>query len=115
MKRERYNAPAAFFNVPVEFLRRADIDDGLQKIPGPAVSLGCAWASRRDISDGEKYKAGELAADLSARFVVRYNAFTASITPKDMIDHNGELQIVGIKTLSEGNLIEFTTAQRSDK
>jgi SPP1 family predicted phage head-tail adaptor len=115
VKRDRFSPTAAFFNVRIEFLRRADVDDGFQKVPGPAVCLGWVWAMRRDISDGERFKAGEMATELTARFVVRRTDLTLGITPKDTILHGRELSIVGIKTISEGTLIEITTAERSDK
>ena len=53
---------------------------------------------------------------LVARFVVRSTALTRSITPKDRLRHEpgDEMEIVGIKTVAEGALIEFTTAERSD-
>jgi head-tail adaptor len=115
MKRERYAPAASFFNVRVDLMRRDVVDDGFQSVPGPAVCIGTVWAARRDISDGERFKAGEMATELAARFVVRPSQLTRSITPKDTIMHGRELAIVGIKTISEGTLIEITTAERSDK
>lgn len=116
MKSDRFSPATSFFNVVIDLMRPSSVDDGFQVAPGAGVSLGRCWASRRDISDGEKFKAGEMAADLMARFVVRPTLLTRSVTPKDAILHNGQqLSIVGIKTISEGTLIEFTTAERSDK
>lgn len=103
------------FNVQICFQRYPVIDDGLQTTYGAAVNLGAVWACRRDVSDGERFRAGELATELVARFIVRRTPLTTSITPKDTILHGRELQIIGIKTISEGTLIEITTAERSDK
>ena len=105
------------FSTRIIILRRALVDDGLQMTPGAAVTLCTVWAARRDISDGERFKAGEKAAEMVARFVVRSTADTRGITAKDTLksDAGTELEIIGVKAVQESALIEITTAARSDK
>lgn len=105
------------FNVRARFLRVALVDDGLQMVPGAPYPVGTVWAARRDISDGERFKAGELASELVARFVVRSTELSRSITPKDLLQQEpgAPLQIVGVKIIRDGALVEITTAERSDK
>ena len=101
----------------VVVLRRVLIDDGLQMTPGPAAEIVAMWASRQDVSDGERFRSGEKAADLVARFVVRATTETRGISAKDTLrDGLGtELEIIGVKSIREGALIEITTAQRADR
>jgi head-tail adaptor len=105
------------FSQRVTFLRRAPVDDGFQTVLGVPVTLGTVWASRKDVSDGERFRAGEKADEMVARFVVRATAFTRGLTAKDTLrDGSGpDLDIIGIKVIREGSLIEITTAERSDK
>ena len=104
------------FSVRISILRRAMVDDGLQMTPGAPVTLCTVWAARRDISDAERFRAGEKAAEMVARFVLRSTADTRDITAKDTLktDAGVELEIIGVKVIQEGMLIEITTAARSD-
>lgn len=52
--------------------------------------LATLWARRNDASAGEAYRAQEIGAQISARFLVRYSSLTATITPKDRISFDGE-------------------------
>lgn len=74
------------------------------------------WASRRDVSDGEKAQGGQTYATTSARFQVRSFAFTRSITAKDAFLCDGlEWQIIGIKEIGRRDRIEFTATARTDQ
>lgn len=106
------------FSHRITVLRRALVDDGFQMVPGAAEPVCTVWAARSDVSDGERFRAGEQAAELVARYVLRRSSETVSITAKDTLREGSsgpELQIVGVKTIREGALIEVTTAARSDK
>ncbi len=43
------------------------------------------WASRRDASAREGYKAAEVGSEITARFTIRYSSETATITAKDRV------------------------------
>jgi head-tail adaptor len=106
------------FDVRITLLRQVTVDDGFQTIPGgvPAV-LGTVWASRTFVSDGERLKSGQQAAELMARYVVRATAVTRGITAKDMLQERDSdpVAIFGAKPVRDGQLIEITTQQRSDQ
>lgn len=105
------------FNRRVTFLRRGTADDGLQSIPGADEVLGTVWAAREDVSDGERLKAGERAAELQSRYLVRSTALTRALTAKDILREGDgpKVEIFGVKTVGHGALIEVTTMRRSDR
>jgi len=74
------------------------------------------WASRRDVSDGEKAAAGTIMASLVSRFQVRYDSQTKRITARDRVQCDGRLwDIRGVKEVGERHsLIEITAVARAD-
>lgn len=67
------------------------------------------WAKHSPVSDGERLRAGKSEAVSVSRFVVRYGAYSASITHQDRLSHDSaEWRIVGIKELGRRRWIEFT-------
>lgn len=76
------------------------------------------WAAKKDASDAERWRAGELSASITARFRVYYTTFTAAISAKDRLVCDGtEYEITGIKEVGERRFrwLEITTAARADK
>ena len=75
------------------------------------------WASRSDLSDGERWRAGEVAAHVTTRFIVRHSAFTAGLDPRDRLTCDGQtFEIVGKKELAGRRQgFEFTCAARTDQ
>lgn len=47
------------------------------------------WAKREDVSDAETIAAGELGASLGARFTIRRDSRTETLTPADRLRHDG--------------------------
>lgn len=100
----------------IQFQRATLTFDGLQNVEvlhnhGPAV-----WAKKSDVSDAERWRAGEVAATITSRFLVRWSSFTAGLTPKDRLICEGRVyDISGIKE-GEGRRqwLEITAAARSD-
>jgi SPP1 family predicted phage head-tail adaptor len=81
------------------------------------ATYATVWASRKDVSDGEKLAAGQVGASLSSRFVVRSDATTKAIKPVDRINFDGAVwSIFGIKETSEGRnrFLEITAARDLD-
>lgn len=78
--------------------------------------LATVWASYEPIRDGEKFRAGETAAGLSARFIIRYSSQVADVGPKDrLIFKDVTYAIVGVKETGGRNVgIEITVAGRGD-
>lgn len=99
----------------IQFQRATLSDDGLSRVETWANFGDPVPASRNDISDGERWRAGEVQAHVSTRFVVRFSAFTASISPKDRLICEGEtFDISGIKQVGRRNRLEITAAARAD-
>ena len=101
----------------VQFRRATLADDGLTQALTFADHGNPIWAKKTEISDGERWRAGEVAAQMTTRFVVRYGAFTAAITPKDQLTCEGRTyEISGIKEITTGRKrwLEITAAARVD-
>jgi SPP1 family predicted phage head-tail adaptor len=80
-------------------------------------ALFTVWANKQDLSDGEKFAAGERSATISTRFIVRYSLQVAGVTPKDRIVYDSvEYEITGKKETNHGRdrFVEFSVAARAD-
>jgi head-tail adaptor len=73
------------------------------------------WASKSDISDGEKFAAREVAASITSRFRIWWSSFSSELTPKDRLVCEGRTyDIVGIKEIGRREGLEITAAARTD-
>ena len=97
---ERYGVTYDEFNQPIEAW----------------TELAKRWASKQDVSDGEKLRAAQVGATVTTRFHVRYDSVTKTITAADRIVYEGRTYaIVGIKEMEgrrEG--IEITASTGTD-
>lgn len=100
----------------VQFSRATLTDDGFGMVETWAPLGGPVWASKEDVSDGEKWRAGQVQAQITTRFKVRFSAFTAGLTPKDRLSCEGlTYDVTGIKEVgSRRTFFEITAAARSD-
>lgn len=74
----------------VQFLRAGIIDDGMQRRRGDFQPYGSqVLAGKTPVSDGERFRSGEVARTMTDRFVVGYSALTASITVSDRLTCEG--------------------------
>nr|WP_256370897.1 head-tail adaptor protein [Rhodovulum sp. ES.010] len=94
----------------------APADDGFTTAAGEFVAYGApVWAGKRDIADGERWRAGEVAAHVTTRFTVRSTAFTRNITPADRLVCEGvSYGITGIKEIGRRQWLEITAGARAD-
>ncbi|SFR40511.1 phage head-tail adaptor, putative, SPP1 family [Yoonia tamlensis] len=93
----------------IQFRRAALVDDGFQEVEAFADHGGPVWASKKDVSDGERMSAGNVSASLTARFVVRSSAFTRDLTAKDRLVYRGvAFEIFGIKEIGRNDRLEIT-------
>lgn len=79
--------------------------------------LTTVWARRQDVSDGERFAAGQVGSSLLTRFVVRSSSVSRSITPVDRILHDGTIwNILGAKETADGRnrFIEITAVRSAD-
>jgi len=101
----------------VQFRRYEEVDDGFGESENWQDHGPLIHASKTDVSDAERWRAGEVSANITTRFVVRWTSFTRDITPKDrMVCEGLEYDITGVKEgRGRRQWIEITTSARSDK
>lgn len=101
----------------IQFQRATLLDDGFSKVDSWANHGTPVFAAFQDVSDSEKWRAGEVQAQITSRFRVRYSAFTAGITPKDRIVFEGrEYNITGIKEVAgRKRELEISAVARIDQ
>lgn len=79
------------------------------------AELGKRWASKEDVSDGEKVRAAQVGASVSTRFRVRYDSLTSTLTATDRITYDGQTyEIQGTKELDRRVGIEITASRQND-
>jgi head-tail adaptor len=99
----------------VRFERATLTDDGVAMTEVWAPHGAPIWAAKAEISDGERWRAGEVAAHVTTRFRVRWSAFAAGITAKDRLVCEGRtFDITGVKEIGRREGLEFTAAARAD-
>ena len=68
------------------------------------------------ISDGERWRAGEVGAHVTDRFVVRWQPALADLNPKDRVLYDGRIyDISGVKETGRRQGFEITASARSDR
>lgn len=77
--------------------------------------VATVWAAYEPIRDGERFRAGERAAEASARFQIRYSSQVSDVTGKDRLIFNGQTyEITHTKEVGRRVGIELTTVARAD-
>ena len=99
----------------IQFQRKSLVSDGMGFAEVWANEGGMIYANKKDISDGERWRAGEVQANVTTRFVVRWNSVTALVTPAWRLVCEGlEYDIFGVKEIERRRFIEITGAARND-
>jgi len=100
----------------VQFQRFTDADDGFSTVQNWANHGTAVWAQKTDVSDAERFRASEVSAIITSRFVVRHSTFTAGITPKDRLVCEGVTYDISGKKEGKGRRVSFeiTAAARAD-
>lgn len=98
----------------IQFQRATLVSDGLSRNEIFSDYGDPVWASKTDVSDGERWRAGEVAAQITTRFVVPRDTFTSSLTAADeMICENVTYQITGVKEFKgQRHWLEITAAAK---
>jgi SPP1 family predicted phage head-tail adaptor len=96
--------------------RATATDDGFTSAGTVTWSLLAeVWAEVTPISDGERWRAGEVAAHVTHRFRIRYSSTVAGITPADRIIYQGDaFNISGVKEIGRRQKLEITASARAD-
>jgi len=90
------------------------VDAYNEPIPAWGVFASRA-ASYKPLSDGETFRAGETAADASARFVIRWSSGVSDLNPKDRLRfEGGTWEILRTKEIGRREGIEITASRRAD-
>lgn len=100
-------------------VRRATItqDSGSGENVETWADLATVWAQYTPVSDGEKVQAGEVAATLMARFVIRYDSAWSDVDAKDqLVFESRTFDIIGAKEMAGTRraFIEITASARAD-
>lgn len=100
----------------IQFQRFTETDDGYGTVQSWADHGSPVWARKTDVSDSERWRAGEVSATITTRFVVRYSSFTADISPVDRLTYDGKIyDISGVKEIDGRRAWrEITAAARAD-
>lgn len=73
------------------------------------------WASKWDVSDGERIAAAEVQASITTRFVIRFSSQVSDVNPKDRIAFEGRsYAIEAVKEIGRREGIEISASARAD-
>jgi SPP1 family predicted phage head-tail adaptor len=110
---------ASILDRRIQFRRGVYADDGFGNTLTDWDDLGGpVWALRQDVSDRERFLAGQVQASITTRFLVRSTEFTRGISPADELLCEGQrFNITGLKQAKQygrRQLIEITAEARAD-
>jgi head-tail adaptor len=97
-------------------IQRATLVEGDYGSDETFATLATRWASRKDVSDGEKEQAGGLSGRLVSRFQMRWDTVTALLTTKDRLVCDGRIwDLIGVKLYGgRQEAVELTAVARAD-
>jgi SPP1 family predicted phage head-tail adaptor len=79
------------------------------------ATLATVWASKQDVSDGERIAAAEVSAEITTRFQIRWGSPWSDLNPKDRVSYDGRTyDISAVKEIGRRVGLEITAAARSD-
>lgn len=107
---------AGEFDRKVQFRRSSSVSDDFSQVDVWADYGTLISANVKSVSDGEKWRAGEVAAHITTRFIIRWSVFAGTLTPKDRLIYEGRVyDISGIKEMvGRRRFLEVTAAARND-
>ena len=99
----------------VTFLRATSEPNELNELIETWAPLATVWAGVTPASDGERLRAQQVGAYITARFLIRYSALAATITAQDRILYGGRTYgISGAKEIGRREGFEITAAGEAD-
>lgn len=79
------------------------------------LDIATVWASKEDISDGERICAQEVSAEITTRFQIRHSSAVADVNPKDRVRCEGRVyDIFSVKEIPYRAGLEITATARAD-
>lgn len=78
--------------------------------------LATVWASKRDVSDGERVAAAEVQSSITTRFQIRWSSEVADLNPRDRVVYDGKTYgIEAVKELGRRDGLEISATARNDE
>lgn len=111
--------PAGRRDTRIEVQRQVTTKNTLNEDVPSWVTVANRWAEKLDVSDGERVRAAEVGATITARFRILRDSVARTITPKDRIVVRDAIggdrtyYIAGIKDIGRQGF-EITAAARAD-
>ncbi len=100
----------------VQFERASMTTDALNEPVEQWGLLASVWASATPVSDGERFAAGERAAEITMRFRTHHCAVLADLDERDRVVFDGRVyDITGVKEIGRQRGIEVTAAARAER
>lgn len=107
--------PAGQFSTWIEIERATITRDSAGGAVENWASLKGVWAKRQDVSDGEKWRSGQMSATRMARFVIRFDEDLASLDARDRLILDGGIwNVVGVKNIGVRAEHEITAEVRAE-
>ncbi len=73
------------------------------------------FASKKDVSDGERVAAAEVSASITTRFQIRWDPAWSDLNPKDRLTSEGRIyDIEAVKEIGRREGLEISASARSD-
>lgn len=79
------------------------------------VPIATVWASKRDVSDGERLASAQVQASITTRFVIRWSLGVSDLNPKDRVMFEGRIyDIAAVKEIGRREGIEISASAHAD-
>lgn len=74
------------------------------------------WASYEPVKDGERLRAAEVAATITARFQIRWSPDVTGLSETDRLSFDGRsFDVVGVKEIGRRDGLEISAAARAER
>lgn len=79
------------------------------------ADVATVWASKQDVSDGERVRAQQVGARITTRFQVRWGSVTKTISAEDQVVCEGVLyEVTARKEIGRREGVEITATAQAD-
>lgn len=107
--------PAGKRDQRIDLQRATLVADDFNEDMQTWITFATVWAEKRDVSDGERVKAAEVAAEISTRFTILWSQQVADLSPKDRVLFGDRVfDIYSVKELDRRKGLEITATARAD-
>lgn len=100
----------------LKLYRRSTTTNALNEDVETFTLFATVWASKHDVSDGERVQAAQVSAEITTRFQIRYSETVSSLNPKDRVWCAGrEYEVTAVKEMGRQDGLEISAVARADK